>query len=251
MGALLSGIFADRFGRKLIFQVTLLGYALATGLSGLAWGLGSLLIFRFLVGLGVGGELPVASTLVSELSPARHRGRLIVILESFWAYGWILAAIIGFFVVPRAGLGWRWAFFLGTLPALYVVILRRAVPEVAALAHQRRAARRGGGDPGDDRAREWRRAGAARGRREGGGRGACPGFGSRAAFRRVMVAPYRRRTIMLWLLWFGIVYSLLRRLHLAPFAADRTRLQPQRRLRQRADHHPGAVAGLLQRGLAG
>ena len=61
----------------------------------------SLLVFRFLVGLGLGAELPVASTLVSEFAPARIRGRVVVALESFWAVGWVLAALIGYFVIPR------------------------------------------------------------------------------------------------------------------------------------------------------
>ncbi len=203
LGALLSGVFADRFGRKAIFQATLVIYALATGLSGLAWGVGVLLILRFIVGLGLGGELPVASTLVSEMSPARERGRLIVILESFWAYGWIAAAVIGFFVVRNPDLGWRWGFFLGALPALYVFYLRRALPEsprwLASVGRREEAAatlqrieRESGVEPG----------------------GALPDAPvTRAArpfaerFAELWSAPYRRRTIMLWTLWFGIVFS--------------------------------------------
>ena len=203
LGALLSGVFADRFGRKPIFQITLLLFSLATGLSALAWSLGALLFFRFLVGLGVGGELPVASTLVSEMSPARERGRLIVILESFWAYGWILAAMIGFFVVPNADLGWRWAFALGAVPALYVFYLRRAIPEsprwLAGVGRRDEAAatlaaieRESGVEPG----------GALTG--EAAPRTVRP-FGER--FAELWSKPYRRRTTMLWILWFGIVFS--------------------------------------------
>ncbi len=85
-GALTSGVLADRIGRKYLFQATLLVFSIATGLCGLATGYASLLALRFLVGFGLGGELPVASTLVTEFSPAKHRGRLLVILESFWAF---------------------------------------------------------------------------------------------------------------------------------------------------------------------
>ena len=126
-GALVAGLLADRFGRKPLFQGTLLIYSIATGLCALAGSIGTLLGFRFLVGLGLGGELPVASTLVSEFSPARRRGLMIVLLESFWAYGWVLAAIIGYLVIPR--FGWRIAFLIGAVPALYVLILRRGIPE--------------------------------------------------------------------------------------------------------------------------
>src|SRR6059036_628532 len=89
---------------------------------------------RLLVGLGLGGELPVAAALVSEFAPARHRGRLVVLLESFWAFGWAAAAIIAQILARRAesaghGFPWRVAFLIGMLPAFYVFVLRRALPE--------------------------------------------------------------------------------------------------------------------------
>lgn len=89
----------------------------------------ALIVLRVLVGLGLGAELPVASTLVSEFSPRRIRGRVVVWLESFWAVGWLLAAVIGFVVVPRSDAGWRWALAIGALPALYAVVLRAHLPE--------------------------------------------------------------------------------------------------------------------------
>lgn len=101
LGALLAGRLADRYGRRTLFLANLLLYSFGTLLSALSWNFSSLLLFRFLTGIGLGGELPVAAALVSEFAPARHRGRLLVILESFWAYGWILAAIIGLLVVPQ------------------------------------------------------------------------------------------------------------------------------------------------------
>ena len=100
IGASVGGLLADRFGRRQVFAVTLLVYGLATGASALVGGLAALLVLRFLVGLGLGAELPVASTYVSEFAPARMRGRLIVILEAFWAVGWTAAALIGFLVIP-------------------------------------------------------------------------------------------------------------------------------------------------------
>ncbi len=101
IGATLGGLLADRLGRRQVFALTLLGYGACTGLSALAWSVGALIVFRFLVGLGLGAELPVASTLVSEFAPPRIRGRVVVILESVWAVGWTLSALIGFLVVPR------------------------------------------------------------------------------------------------------------------------------------------------------
>lgn len=129
IGAGLGGLLADRIGRKQVFALTLLMYGLATGASALAGGLTALLILRFFVGLGLGAELPVASTYVSEFAPARIRGRLIVILEAFWALGWTAAAVVGYFVVPASENGWRWAFAIGAVPALYAFVVRWALPE--------------------------------------------------------------------------------------------------------------------------
>jgi putative MFS transporter len=129
LGATLGGLLADRFGRRQVFAVTLLVFGLATGAAALSWSVGALLVFRFLIGLGLGAELPVASTLVSEFAPARLRGRVVVGLEAFWAVGWTLAALIGYLVVPESDSGWRWALALGAVPALYAVVVRWGLPE--------------------------------------------------------------------------------------------------------------------------
>nr|WP_245324970.1 MFS transporter [Microbacterium amylolyticum] len=130
VGASLGGMLADRLGRRQVFALTLLVYGIATGASALVGGVAALLILRFVVGLGLGAELPVASTYVSEFAPARIRGRLVVILEAFWAVGWTAAAIIGYFIVPLEN-GWRWAFALGAIPAAYALIVRWGLPESA------------------------------------------------------------------------------------------------------------------------
>lgn len=129
LGASLGGLLADRFGRRQVFAVTLLVYGLATGASALAGSVAVLLVLRFFVGLGLGAELPVASTYVSEFAPRRIRGRLIVILEAFWAVGWTAAALIAYFVIPLSDDGWRWAFALGAIPAVYALVVRWGLPE--------------------------------------------------------------------------------------------------------------------------
>ncbi len=126
-GALLAGWLADRMGRKAVFQITLLVYSVFTGLSALAGSVAVLMLLRFLAGFGLGGELPVASTIVSEFAPAKRRGTIVVLLESFWAYGSVLAALIGYLVIPN--FGWRAALLIGALPAFYIFILRRHLPE--------------------------------------------------------------------------------------------------------------------------
>lgn len=129
LGATFGGLLADKFGRRHIFALTLLVYGLATGASALATGLTLLIVLRFFIGLGLGAELPVASTLISEFAPLKVRGRMVVLLEAFWAVGWILAAVIGTFVVGASESGWRWALAFGMVPALYALYVRLHLPE--------------------------------------------------------------------------------------------------------------------------
>jgi MFS transporter, putative metabolite:H+ symporter len=198
-GALASGVLADRVGRKYLFQATLLIFSIATGLCGLAVGFTSLLVLRFLVGFGLGGELPVASTLVTEFSPAKHRGRLLVILESFWAFGWAAAAILSFLIIPRFEQGWKIAFFIGFLPAFYAFYLRRKIPEspryleTAGRYEEARAAVR------------WieREAGQENVDLEVSSEKAA----SKVRFADLWRGKFVKRTLMLWILWFAMVYS--------------------------------------------
>lgn len=127
VGSAFAGSLADKFGRRNIFLWTLLIYSVATGLSAFATGVGIFFVLRFFVGLGLGGELPVATTYVLESSPEAVRGRRVVFLEMFWAFGSLIAALISFFVIPSAG--WRIVFLIGAIPALYTIVLRLALPE--------------------------------------------------------------------------------------------------------------------------
>ncbi|CAI9400245.1 MFS transporter [Aestuariimicrobium sp. T2.26MG-19.2B] len=129
IGASLGGLLADKLGRRQVFAITLLVYGVATGASALAWSLAALIVLRFVVGLGLGAELPVASTLVSEYAPKRIRGRVVVALEAFWAIGWIAAALIGYLVIPNLTHGWRWALLVGIVPAAYALVVRFGLPE--------------------------------------------------------------------------------------------------------------------------
>lgn len=127
VGAALSGMAADRFGRKTVITYTLVIFGVASGLAAFSTNFTMLLVFRFLTGLGLGGELPAASTLVSEFAPARMRGRYVVLLESFWAWGWILASLVAYLLIPVYG--WRAAFLVGAVPALAAAVLRMYLPE--------------------------------------------------------------------------------------------------------------------------
>ena len=132
IGASVGGLLADRLGRRNVFALTLLVYGLATGAAAFSTGVAMLIVLRFIVGLGLGAELPVASTLVSEFAPQRIRGRMVVWLESFWAVGWIVAALLGYFLVPKepgGWPGWRWALLVGIIPAFYALVVRQGLPE--------------------------------------------------------------------------------------------------------------------------
>lgn len=200
LGASLGGLLADRVGRRQVFALTLLVYGLATGAAALSWSVGALLFFRLLIGVGLGAELPVAATLVSEFAPARIRGRVVVVLESFWAVGWLLAALIGYFVIPLSDDGWRWALALGALPAVYAVVVRYGLPESVRFLE-----RRGRYDEAEAAVRRFEdSAGVASPPSPPDGGGPPPEVPGPAA----LWAPgLRRRTGSLWAVWFGINFS--------------------------------------------
>jgi len=116
LGAAIAGIAADRYGRTLVFQVSMIFW----GAGGLACGLASsvtaLGAARALLGLGMGMEFPVARSIVSEIIPARLRGRYLALLEGFWPLGFIAAGLLARAVLPLGG--WRWVFIIEAIPAL-------------------------------------------------------------------------------------------------------------------------------------
>lgn len=220
VGAGLGGLLADRIGRRSVFAITLLVYGIATGISALAWSVGVLLVLRFVVGLGLGAELPVASTLVSEFAPPRIRGRVIVLLEAFWAVGWTVAALIGFFVVPSGDNGWRWALALGAVPALYAAVVRMGLPESVRFLEAR-----GRHEEAERTVRRFERARPLGHPDRAGSTGpaaapapapvdtvppaaapaaARPGPGGVAALWSTAL---RRRTAALWLVWFTLNFA--------------------------------------------
>lgn len=206
VGASLGGLLADRFGRRQVFAITLLIYGLATGASALVGGLAALLVLRFLVGLGLGSELPVASTYVSEFAPARIRGRVIVILEAFWAVGWTASALIGYFVIPSSPDGWRWAFVIGAIPAVYALIVRWGLPE-----SPRWLDRRGRHDEAEKIVREMEAsAGVASPAASAVAEDdapAAPVPSVRERLAALWSAEFRGRTAALWTVWFCVNFS--------------------------------------------
>lgn len=169
LGAILAGSLADRWGRRIIFMGTLLLFGLGTSISALATGFWMMILFRLLIGLGLGGEVPIAAAYVSETARSSEKGRAVVMAESFWAVGWILASLVSYFIMPEYG--WRIAFLIGGIPALYAVYLRRNLGESQVFL-QAKAARK-----------------------------------TEVPLRRLFSTPFRRGTITLWVLWFTINFA--------------------------------------------
>ena len=199
LGAALSGAAADRFGRRTVIVFTLTLYSIGSLLCGLAASYAMLVTCRFITGFGLGGELPAASTLVSEFSPKASRGRNVVLLESFWAWGWIAAALIAYLLIPVYG--WRIAFIVGALPAFFAAVLRRKVPEsprylelsgetvradqlVSAMEAQ------AGITMPDEEKTPIERPQKVKG-----------------AFAKLWSKPHLRSTVVLWVIWFGINFG--------------------------------------------
>lgn len=141
IGGAVAGVVADRVGRVRALMITVITYAVFTVACGFAPTYETLLVFRALQGLGFGGEWAVGAILVAEYASARHRGRTLGAVQSSWAVGWALAAIVYTLVFSFAGddLAWRVMFWTGALPALLVVWLRRRVhdaPQASAAREQ-------------------------------------------------------------------------------------------------------------------
>jgi len=127
VGGILFGVIADRYGRTRALIGSILIYSIFTGACGLAQSAWHLMVFRALLGVGMGGEWASGAALVSETWPAEHRGKALGIVQSSWAVGYAAAAIVTQLVLP--GFGWRAAFFIGILPALAAAWVRRSVAE--------------------------------------------------------------------------------------------------------------------------
>lgn len=131
IGALLFGYCADRFGRRRLFIFTLLVYSGFTVVSALSPGYRAFLVFRFLTAIGVGAEYSAVNAAIGELIPARYRGRAAATVMNFWPLGSILAGVLTLYFINLLppSVGWRCAFALGAIIALFSVWARRALPE--------------------------------------------------------------------------------------------------------------------------
>lgn len=200
LGAATAGMLADKFGRKPVFQVSMIFWGVGSFLCGVAPDVTWLMVFRVLLGFGMGMEFPIGLSMVSEIVPAQSRGRYVAVLEGFWPIGFIAAGILAYFTLPL--IGWRGIFIALSIPAIFVFIVRRHVPEsprwledvgrvaeadmVTTRIEQRVIAASGG------KALPVPKASVQAPERTD----------KRTLFAELWHGVYAKRTIMLWALWF-------------------------------------------------
>ena len=126
-GGVLFGILADRIGRRTALMASIAVYSVFTAACGLAPSVSALATFRFILGLGIGGEWATGAALVAETWRPEHRGKALGVMQSGFAIGYALAAAIAAFILPRWG--WQSVFFAGILPGLLTLWIRRGVEE--------------------------------------------------------------------------------------------------------------------------
>ena len=181
IGGVLFGFLADRIGRKRALMLSILTYSVCSFASGLSTGIVSLAIFRFILGLGMGGEWNTGATLVAETWPDELRAKAISIVQSSWAIGFALAALVSG-IVLRCG-NWRYVFFVGILPALITLWIQNRVPESEMWEEHSRAEKRQELEP----------------------RGVQRTQGKATSFFDIFRAPYGRKTVvLLFLNFFGM-----------------------------------------------
>ncbi|HMB84734.1 MAG TPA: MFS transporter [Terriglobales bacterium] len=189
IGGMLFGFLADRIGRKRALMLSILTYSICSFASGLSTTVLMLAVFRFILGLGMGGEWNTGATLVAETWPDDLRAKAIAIVQSSWAIGYAMAALVAGIVLRYAN--WRMVFFVGILPALVTLWIRRSVPESPMWREHRRLA-------GQDRKLEPQGApfDFAQGRLRTRGN---------ESFSVIFRAPYGKSTLVLLLLnFFGL-----------------------------------------------
>jgi putative MFS transporter len=127
VGAILFGWLAERFGRVRVATWTIGIFSVFSLVCAFSWSYPSMLAFRFVQGLGLGGQVPIAAAYINEIAKAEKRGRFFLLYEVIFPVGLLAVALVATWVVPN--LGWQWMFVIGALPALLATVMRRLLPE--------------------------------------------------------------------------------------------------------------------------
>lgn len=166
-GAVIFGYLADRFGKKNIIMITLLIFSISNLALAFTNSLGTFLLVRFITGVGLGGELPVATTIIADSFSGHRRSKMLILVDSFWAIGWILASLLAFLFMPH--FGWRPTVIVTSVMALYSLVIRRHLPEQTNVKNEKL---------------NWR-----------------------ITFHQIWSKEFRRATFCLSILWFVIMFT--------------------------------------------
>ncbi|HEY2527593.1 MAG TPA: MFS transporter [Xanthobacteraceae bacterium] len=197
IGGILSGWLAEKHGRVPLMVGNIVLFSLVSFCCIFAQNYRTLLLLRFVQGIGLGGEVPIANTYVNEFAKSKGRGRFVLIQQLMFPIGLTTAGLVGTFVVPI--LGWQWMFALGGLPVLLALPMIKELPE-----SPRWLASRGRAEDADRMLSRIEAMVSARGTKplppiptE-----VAPAVAAVSRFRDLFAGIYRKRTLSLWVLWF-------------------------------------------------
>jgi len=197
VGALTCGIIADLIGRKKALLLTILMASIFTGLCAAAWDVASMAFFRFLAGIGLGGSLPQPGVYISEYTPASKRGRFLGLTETSWVYGALLAAIFPYFLIPTYG--WRLTFLVAFIPLIIVPLIVLFLPEsIRYLEVKGRF---------EEALATLKKAGLIQESIKTIKKTVYQKYSLKNALKELWSKEYRRRTLVLWIIWAVLVYT--------------------------------------------
>ena len=200
IGALLFGWLAERHGRMTAMIWSIALFSAMSLVCALAWDYKSLLAFRALQGIGLGGEVPVAAVFISELAKARGRGRFVLLYELVFPVGLVAASLAGLWIVPH--LGWQYMFVVGALPGLLALVLRRLIPE-----SPRWLATRGRNAEAESAMKHIETAvETATGQKLPAAKPSVPVVQKPASLADLFGRLYLRRTLVVWVIWFAAYF---------------------------------------------
>lgn len=201
LGAAIAGMLADKFGRKPVFQISMIFWGVGSFMCGFAHDVNALMAYRVLLGFGMGMEFPIGLSMVSEIVPAKSRGKYVATLEGFWPIGFIAAGVFAYFLLPV--IGWRGIFIALSVPAVFVFVVRRMVPESPRWLEDMGRKHEADAVMNRIEAGVQRAYGAALPPVLASAPAFAPARADRKAlFRELWRGPYARRTVMLWSTWF-------------------------------------------------
>jgi MFS transporter, putative metabolite:H+ symporter len=197
IGAVGFGLMAERYGRIPSIATTVVIFGLCGIGCALSWDFYSLLVFRFIQGIGMGAEVPVAASYINEIAPAKQRGRFVLLYEFIFAVGVLAAGLIGRWTIPA--FGWQSIFWIGAVPALLIVPFIARLPE-----SPRWLIGRGRLDEAEKAVTRIEQEITRAGHTLPPAKDAIPSIIGKGTLRELLSERYRKRTIAMWLIWICI-----------------------------------------------